>query len=308
MEVNAMKYRVRFNTQHLTIQYPVTVFILSISIILSICIFTVLNLGCDGKDKSETTPTPVTPASTTYATQKQVNDLNAVITTMQSQINSLVANSSGAETTKALADLRAQANSVNATLADTQNALTSLTTTNTVTAASVEALTTTVNALKSQITSIQQTLSANTTVIGSKPVNINGLSVTFLTYTTYLSTTAINTATSTQLAVKISNTTGHDITNLDIIGALTFSQYYFQFADNYPKLTDGAGTASYTQYYNGSTAINFEAYSTGSGKTLTIPKNSSITLRPRVELKVSNMLLASTVTLTLSTISYDTTS
>ncbi len=175
-------------------------------------------------------------------------------------------------------------------------------------------LTKAVDSLKTTVTTIQQAMSAYSVVIGATPVNINGLSVTFLSSSTLLAGVSTSSPATIQLSVKIANNTGSNIGNLDIIGALTLSQYTASYAAGYPALTDVAGSVNYVSYYNGSNVVNFEVYSQSTPgpkgtvitTNLSIPNGSSITLRPCLKLLATGYALPATVvTLTLSTIVYD---
>lgn len=149
---------------------------------------------------------------------------------------------------------------------------------------------------------------ANLTTIGTKPVNVNGISVTFITNNPVIASPSTTIPTTAQMALKVTNTSGKIITNVDITGTITATPYLANMPAGYPSLVDGATAFLYNYYFNGSNAINFEVYNNVAKQTITLNPGDSITLRPRVSIlsSATQVQPASTLTLSLSNISYDT--
>lgn len=154
--------------------------------------------------------------------------------------------------------------------------------------------------LSNQVQALQKANAANSTVIGATPTSIDGLSVTFLISSAYISSGYA------QLSVKISNTNTYSITNLDIVGALTLSSHPPN--GSLVTIADGANAVVYNVSYDGAGIANFEIYSTNNGSVtpITIPAGGSITLRPKLGITPTLGATASiNVTIAIATIAYD---
>jgi hypothetical protein len=109
-----------------------------------------------------------------------------------------------------------------------------------------------------------------------------------------------------QFAIKIVNTTGLAISNIDVTGTITGSNTYsYYLASAYPQLIDGAALCSYTYSTGGSNVISFEAY--GGSKALSIPAGGSLTLRPKISLLAQSpyQIPVTTYNIALNAITYD---
>jgi hypothetical protein len=175
---------------------------------------------------------------------------------------------------------------------------------------SIEAaeLTNKVHSLEAQMATMQDQLKTAGTSIGIVPVNINGLSVSFITDKFNLGMTGSTNSSAGQFAIKIANATNSVFTNVDITGTITCSEGFSQaLASGYPQLIDGAGLCSYVYYVTQGRVMNFEAF--GNGKTsLSIPAKSSVTIRPKVTVLAGagQHFPATTFNIALNTITYDT--
>jgi hypothetical protein len=259
------------------------------------------------------TPKPiVTPTPTTSAIelqlQQQLTELSSTVSQLKSQVTALASQTPTVTLSSDIAKLQTQLNATSTAISNTLTEAQKAVNASTTTSNAVATLAQDVTALKASVTALQQAQAANT-VIGTTPVNVNGLSVTFITNSVYLSGIGITTPSTVQLALKIANSKTTSLINVDIVGTITFSQSLTNLAPSYPILVDGDGVFTYNYYFNGTSTINFEVYSTKTGTTtakLSIPKQSSITLRPRASLLASQYVIAAgTVTVSLSTISYD---
>jgi hypothetical protein len=137
---------------------------------------------------------------------------------------------------------------------------------------------------------VKQLQSPQTVVLGTSPVSIGGLGVSFIVPSQLVSVPQGATSPSyAQLSVKISNSNSYSLVNVDIVGSITFSTGLYGLAPNYPTLSDSvAGGVNYLASFNGANVINFEVYNFGpNGAALSIPANASVTLRPRVGLLAS---------------------
>ena len=174
-------------------------------------------------------------------------------------------------------------------------------------AASVAKLTTAVVSLQNQVTALQGSLKAAETTIGTTSVTVNGLSVVFITNSIDIGTTGSSTPSVAQFAVKVINTTGSVLTNIDVTGTISSSQYLSgAFAPGYPQLVDGAALCSYAYSNSGSGTLHFEAYANAKAG-LSIPAGGSITIRPKISFLAGTnyQLPAMTLTIALNTITYD---
>jgi hypothetical protein len=221
--------------------------------------------------------------------QSQINDLSGQISSVNGYIS----------------QLQSQIKSVS-TQTDPQPYLVSVSKIDTM-ATQNELLTSKIDAIQAQMATMQGKLDASSTSIGISPVNINGLSVTFITENITLGMTNSSNINPGQFAIKIANTTNSAFSNVDVTGTITSSQYFGStLATGYPQLVDGSGLCSYAFYMTQNGIINFEAF--GSGKTsLTIPAGGSITIRPKISLLAApkENFPATTLNISLKTITYD---
>ncbi len=168
-------------------------------------------------------------------------------------------------------------------------------------------LTDKVHSLEAQLATMQDQLKTTSTSIGIVPVNINGLSVSFITKDFNLPMTGPANPTTGQFAIKIANATTSVFTNVDITGTITSSSGLSDsLASGYPQLVDGSALCSYVFYTTQDRVLNFEAF--GSGKTsLSIPAKSSITIRPKITLLAGTgqHFPATTFNIALNSITYD---
>lgn len=280
-----------------------------LTILLTLALVVVLATSCTP------TKTPATtPAVSDSVTMQQYIELASRVDTLDLEIKNLSkVPQQTTDYSKTITDLQSQVSGLTKSINDAKTSANSAVATSSAATANLANLTTVVNSLKASITALQNAQAANT-VIGTTPININGLSVTFLTSTAYMPTINNTTPATVQFAVKITNATDKDLTNVDITGAIVFSSYLYHLADGYPKIVDADGKTTYNFFYNGATTVNFEVYSTQvlAGRVyvtsnLSIPKQSSITLRPRISIQSSAdySISAQTVNLSLSTIAYD---
>ena len=168
-------------------------------------------------------------------------------------------------------------------------------------------LTTAVVSLQNQVTALQGSLKAAETTIGTTSVTMNGLSVVFITNSIDIGITGSSTPSVAQFAVKVINTTGSVLTNIDVTGTISSSQYLSgTFAPGYPQLVDGAALCSYACSNSGSNTLHFEAYANAKAG-LSIPAGGSITIRPKISFLAGTnyQLPAMTLTIALNTITYD---
>lgn len=246
-------------------------------------------------------PPPIVPITTVDATQQQVANLSTQLTTLQTQVNTLAMQLKDVAANKsAVATLQTQVTTISKDVQKLQGGDTST---------KLKELTDSITALKTTVESLQRAQSASTS-IGTVPVNINGLSVAFITPSAYTGGFLGTTPGSLQLAIKISNDTGSTLSNVDITGALIFSQTLYNLASDYPKLGDGISSIIYNYSYNGTNVVTFEAFNMVYGKTvinLAIPKQGSLTLRPKISLlpQAGYSIPATTVTVSIGSISYD---
>jgi hypothetical protein len=171
----------------------------------------------------------------------------------------------------------------------------------------IKDLSTSFESLDTQVKALHDKLKIAETTIGAAPVIINGLSIIFITGAVITGTTGSVTPNTAQFAIKIINTTDSLLSNIDVTGMISMSQFASEsMAVGYPQIIDAAGLCSYTYFNSGSNKLKYEAYS--SGKTsLSIPAGSSITLRPKVSVLAANNTQLSPITFTvaLNSITYD---
>jgi hypothetical protein len=171
---------------------------------------------------------------------------------------------------------------------------------------SINRLTTSVRILQEDVMTLHAALRGAATNIGTTSMTVNGLSVTFITNNIDIGMTGSTIAGVAQFAIKISNMTDSIVSNLDVTGTITSSQYIAgNMANNYPQVTDASTLFSIAYSYSGGNTVNFEAY--GGSKSLSIPVGGSITLRPKISIMatVTNRLAATTFTVALNAITYD---
>jgi outer membrane murein-binding lipoprotein Lpp len=233
-------------------------------------------------------PSAMVESTSEQRLQTQINDLsnqissvNSSITQLQSQINSMAT------------QIEPQANQVSLSKIDTIGSQNQI-------------LTGKIDALQAQMMTMQDNIKLASTSIGISPVNINGLSVTFITENISLGMTGASNVNFGQFAIKIANTTNTAFNNVDVTGTISSSQFLgSSLATGYPQLVDGSGLCSYT-FYLQNNIVNFEAF--GSGKTsLSIPPGGSITLRPKISLLAAEKgyFPATNLNISLKTITYD---
>jgi hypothetical protein len=171
-----------------------------------------------------------------------------------------------------------------------------------------EQLTSEIDSLQAQMATMRDKLKAADTAIGTTPVNVNGLNVTFITDNIELGMTGASSPNAGQFAIKIANNTSSAFNNIDVTGTITSSQCFMGIlAPGYPQLVDGTGLCSYVYYLTQDKTLNFEAY--GSGKTsLSIPAGGSIIIRPKIILltAANEHYPTATFNIALRTITYDT--
>jgi chaperonin cofactor prefoldin len=169
-------------------------------------------------------------------------------------------------------------------------------------------LTNKVHSLEAQMATMQEQLRTSGTSIGITPVNINGLSVSFITDNFNLGMTGSANPNAGQFAIKIANTTSSVFTNVDITGTITSSESLSEaLASGYPQLVDGSALCSYVYYMTQDRILNFEAF--GGGKaSLSIPAKGSVTIRPKITLLAGagQHFPAAAFNIALNTITYDT--
>ena len=164
-----------------------------------------------------------------------------------------------------------------------------------------------VNSLEAQMATMQDQLRTSGTSIGIMPVNINGLSVSFITDNFNLGMTGSANASTGQFAIKIANATSSVFTNVDITGTITSSVSLSEaLAPGYPQLVDGAALCSYVYYMTQDRILNFEAF--GGKTSLSIPAKGSVTIRPKITLLAGagQHFPATAFNIALNTITYDT--
>jgi outer membrane murein-binding lipoprotein Lpp len=220
--------------------------------------------------------------------QSQINDLSGQISSLNSVVSQLQSQIKAVST-----QIGPQPNQASLSKIDTV-------------ATQNELLNGKIDVLQAQMATMQEKLNTTSTSIGITPVNINGLSVTFITENISLGMTGPSNINTGQFAIKIANTTTSVFNNVDITGTISSSQYLASsLATGYPQLADGSGLCSYTFYLlNG--IINFEAF--GSGKTnLSISPGGSITIRPKISLLAieKGYFPATNLNIALKTITYD---
>jgi len=276
----------------------------------------VVLVGCTPqKVPATTTPTSsvTTPAATT--TPQQLTELQGKVTSLQTQVDGILKNPNlTTDYSAQLKSIQTQLTTINSSLTEARSNAATAITNSTNTATSLATLKSSVDSLKATVTAIQQAQAVSVT-LGTTPVNINGLSVTYLTQTVYVGSVANDTPATVQFAIKITNATDKAFNNVDIVGFIRIPNLsYYNSQPTTLTLVDAEGKIFYNSYYNGSTDINFEAYNTQvvSGRTvintnLSIPKQSSITLRPRLTIQATNTYQLSNqqYTVGLNTITYD---
>jgi uncharacterized protein YukE len=234
------------------------------------------------------TPTPTVPVDTLEKVRVDVDAIRAVVQSQTDKVNTIN-------------DISIQLNQLRSQVSQLQQ--------NPQTGASAE-VTSKITSMESQISTLStqvnemKTAIGNSTSIGAVPTTVNGLTVTLLSKTTTIPMVDAGVLYTSQLAVKIANNTGKAITNLDVLGDISF-QYTYGISPGYPKTEDSEGAVTYVSNYDGAGKISFEAYENTSGKVLSIANGSSITLRPKVSLMFPYATGSETINLSISAISYD---
>ncbi len=282
-------------------------------VIVAMLLIATVVAGCTPTKTPTTTPT--TPAATATVTQTQFTELQGKVASLQTQVDGMLKNPNlTTDYSTQLKTMQTQLNTINTTLTEARTNAATAAVSSANNASTIAGLKTTVDSLKATVKAIQDAQASSVT-LGTQPVNINGLNVVYLTQTVYVGSVASDTPATTQYAIKITNTTDKDFNNVDIVGFIRIPNLsYYGTQPTTLTLVDAEGKIYYTSYYNGSTDINFEAYNTQvlSGKVyvktnLSIPKQSSITLRPRLTIQATNTYQLSNqqYTIGLNTITYD---
>jgi uncharacterized protein YlxW (UPF0749 family) len=269
---------------------------------------------------------------TEQSLQSQINELskkisacNTVISQLQSQkktpgastdeINALTANAKNLAAAVDLLQTQITELQDQAKVADSENLTADIDTLQTqvtelqnkLKVTDVKNLSAVVDSLQTQVKELQKRLKIAETTIGTTPVTVNGLSVIFITNDIEVETTGSTSPSAAQFAIKIVNTTGSALTNIDVTGTITSSENFSEMlASGYPQLIDGAGLCSYVFFMKEAECVRFEAF--GNAKTsLSIPIGSSITLRPKISLLAApdEQLPPMTFNIALETLSYD---
>jgi len=241
------------------------------------------------------------PTTTTYEQQlqsqinalsSQVDAFNTAVAQLQSQINTTTTSTTSPVDQQTLDEV--------STLTDTVKNLSN----------SISTLQKQINCNESgllqQVEALQNSLQAAATSIGIMPLTLNGLSISYITNNITIGTTGTILPGTAQFAVKITNTTGNALSNLDITGYITNSNSFSQnVAAGYPQLIDGVGLCTYNFFTSGSGTLYFEAY--GGKSSLSIPANGTITLRPKISMlaQTGYQLPITTFTVTLTAITFD---
>jgi uncharacterized protein YlxW (UPF0749 family) len=267
-----------------------------ISLLIAVCSFLVFSSRSADKiakvAESANTPIVETTSSSEQALQSQVDSLSNEISNLNKNISQI---QSQLNTDEALTTSPADQQTI--------NEVNNLTATET-------SLGTLVSSLQNQVMGLENQLKGASYTIGTSSTSINGLSVVFITNDIAVGVTGSSTPSVAQFAIKIGNTTGSDLSNIDITGTITSTQDISgSVASGYPQLIDGSGTCSYAYPSGMADTLNFEAYSSGS-TGLSIPAGGSITLRPKVSiLSMSKLQVPATAfTISLNSITYNTNS
>ena len=239
-----------------------------------------------------------TASSSEKQLQSQIDDLNSRVFAFNTAISQVRTQISKTDTNTANAQSNQDAiDALNQAVADINNSISTL----------QKSIKTTQTGLQAQIIALQKSLQAAATSIGITPVTLNGLSVSFITGNITIGTTGSTIPNAAQFAIKIGNTTSSDISNIDVTGTITCSNYNFlSIASNYPQLIDGVALCSYAFSIGGSGIVNFEAY--GASKTsLSIPAGGSITLRPKLSIlaRTGYQIPPTNAIIALNSITYD---
>jgi peptidoglycan hydrolase CwlO-like protein len=193
------------------------IIVITVAIIIA-CSFLVFK-SCNPAKSKETSTTETAPTSEKqlqtkiYDLSNKVSAFNNIISQLQSQIKALETPGTSPSNQPASSEI---------------DALT----------ASIKKLNTAVGSLQTQVTALQDSLQAAETTIGATPININGLSVIFITNNIDIGITGSSTPGVTQFAIKIINTTNSTLSNIDITGAyhqflLPFWSYGFWLSATY---------------------------------------------------------------------------
>ncbi len=269
-------------------------------IIVIVCLLLVL-VSC-GTRNTEVTEDSITA---TEDLQIQVNDLNsklvaftATIDKMQSQIKTTKPPTTSAATKQMQGDIEELTDTLAALTAEIESIQTQIT--------ALQDTTTQIASLQTQVTALQEGLRAASTSIGATSTTVNGLGIVFVNNTIDLPATGPVTANSAQFAIKIVNTTGKVVNNIDVTGVIICAPFFAGLAAGYPQIADANSLCSYALSGNGSNMLRFEAYS--GGKTaLSIPVGGSITLRPKITVLAAKdcTLPAMNFTISVNIITYD---
>ena len=225
-------------------------------VVILICLLLAFT-SCKTADTTNTT----TMSPSEKQLQSQIDDLtskvfafNTAISQLRAQLNSTATNTTAAQSNQDAID------ALNATVTDLNDSINTL----------QKNIKTTQTNLQAQMKILANSLQAASTSIGITPVTLNGLSISFITGNITTETTGSTIPNAAQFAIKIVNTNSSDISNVDVTGTITCSNYNFlTIASNYPQLIDGTTLCSYAFSIGGSGIVNFEAY--GASKTSFYP-------------------------------------
>jgi chaperonin cofactor prefoldin len=255
--------------------------------------------GASCKASNKTTP-PVTTTTSAQQLQLQINALsgqinafNSALSQLQSQINTTTPTPT---TTTEDPQVAASISSLTDTVKNLSNTISTI----------QKQINSNESGLLQQVEALQNGLQAAATSIGIMPVTMDGLNVSYIATNITVGATGATLPGTAQFAVKITNTTGNNLANLDINGYISSSNSFStNFAPGYPQLIDGAGLCTYNFFTNGASTLYFEAYGGKSG--LSVPAGGTITLRPKISMLAltGNQLPAANLGITLTAITFD---
>jgi hypothetical protein len=242
-----------------------------------------------------------TPVITTYEQQLQsqinalsgqVNAFNTAVSQLQSQINTTTTPTTSPADQQTLDEI----NSLTDTVRNLSNSVSTL----------QKQINSNESGLLQQVEALQNSLQAAATSIGIMPLTLDGLSVSYITNNITIGTTGPTLPGVAQFAVKITNTTGAALSNLDITGYISSSNSFSQnVASGYPQLIDGAGLCTYNFFTSGNGTVYFEAY--GGKSSLAVPAGGTMTIRPKISMlaQTGSQLPITTYTITLTAVTFD---
>jgi hypothetical protein len=265
-------------------------------IVIAVCS---LLAGASCKAANKTTH-PVTTTTSEQQMQLQINALSGQVNAFNTALSQLQTQISTTPTTTTDSPEDQQIAQEISSLTDTLKNLS-----NTVTIMQKQ-INSNESGLLLQVEALQNGLEAASTSIGIMPVTMDGLNVSYIATNITVGATGATLAGTAQFAVKITNTTGNNLANLDINGYISSSNSFStNFAPGYPQLIDGAGLCTYNFFTNGGGTLYFEAYG---GKTgLSVPAGGTITLRPKISMLAltGDQLPAVNLGITLTAITFD---